>query len=145
MIRVAEGGRGHYLAVMAPPTPPGGLGGVANGIGSWSSFSILDPEVIAHEFGHNRNLYHAPCGGAGGPDRYYPYGRGNIGAWGYDFGTGSLVEPGQADFMSYCDPTWTSDYQFTNAVRYRLETETGSILIATAAAAQAASLRALLV
>ena len=143
MIRIAEGVRGHYLAVMAPPTTPGGLLGVANDIGSWSSFSILDSETIAHEFGHNRNLYHAPCGGAGGPDRYYPYGQGNIGAWGYDFGTGSLVEPGQPDFMSYCEPTWTSDYQFTNAVRYRLETETGSILIATAAA-QAASDRALL-
>ena len=145
MIRVAEGGRGHYLAVMAGPTGPGGLLGVANGIGSWSSFSVLDSETIAHEFGHNRNLYHAPCGGAGGPDRYYPYGEGNIGAWGYDFGTGELVPPGQPDFMSYCEPTWTSDYQFTNAVRYRLETETGSILIAAADVAQAASGRALLV
>jgi len=144
MIRVAEGVRGHYLAVMAPPTTPGGLLGVANDIGSWSSFSVLDAETIAHEFGHNRNLYHAPCGGAGGPDRYYPYGRGNIGAWGYDFGSGELVPPGQPDFMSYCEPTWTSDYQFTNAVRYRLETETGSILIAAADAAQAASGRALM-
>ena len=145
MIRVAEDGRGHYLAVMAGPTGPGGLLGVANDIGSWSSFSVLDSETIAHEFGHNRNLYHAPCGGAGGPDRYYPYGEGNIGAWGYDFGTGELVPPGQPDFMSYCEPTWTSDYQFTNAVRYRLETETGSILIAAADVAQAASDRALLV
>jgi len=144
MIRIAEGGRGHYLAVMAPPTTPGGLLGVANDIGSWSSFSVLDAETIAHEFGHNRNLYHAPCGGAGGPDRYYPYGEGNIGAWGYDFGSDELVPPGQPDFMSYCEPTWTSDYQFTNAVRYRLETETGSILIATADVAQAASARALL-
>ena len=133
MIRVAEGGRGHYVALMTPPTTPGGLGGVAF-LPGWSSFSILDSDVIAHEFGHNRGLYHAPCGGAGGPDRYYPYGEGNIGAWGYDFGTGSLVPPGRADFMSYCDPTWTSDYQFTNAVRYRLETETGSVLIATDAA-----------
>ncbi|GEM_PF-200980 len=130
MIRVAEGGRGHYVALMAPPTTPGGLLGVAY-LPGWSSFSILDAETIAHEFGHNRGLYHAPCGGAGGPDRYYPYGEGNIGAWGYDFGTGSLVPPGRPDFMSYCEPTWTSDYQFTNAVRYRLETETGSVLIAT--------------
>ena len=128
-IRVMEGGRGHYLGVMAGPTGPGGLLGVAWEIGSWSSFSVLDAETIAHEFGHNRNLYHAPCGGAGGPDRYYPYARGAIGAWGYDFSTGQLVPPGQPDFMSYCEPTWTSDYQFTNAIRYRLETETGSILV----------------
>ena len=143
MIRVMEGGRGHYLGVMAPPTTPGGLGGVAYGIGSWSSFSILDSEIIAHELGHNRNLYHAPCGGAGGPDRYYPYGEGNIGAWGYDFRTGDLVPPGQPDLMSYCDPSWISDYQFTNALRYRLETESGSILV-VAAAPPAAPARTLL-
>ncbi|MDE0249184.1 MAG: leucine-rich repeat domain-containing protein [Gammaproteobacteria bacterium] len=133
MIRVAEGGRGHYLGVMAPPTTPGSLGGVAYQIGSWSSFSKLDSEIIAHEFGHNRNLYHAPCGGAGGPDRYYPYGSGNIGAWGYDPRIDELVAPAQSDLMSYCDPQWISDYQFTNALRYRLETESGSILVAAAA------------
>ena len=144
MIRVAEGGRGHYLGVMAGPTGPGGLGGVANGIGSWSSFSVLDSGIIAHEFGHNRNLYHAPCGGAGGPDRYYPYGSGNIGAWGYDSRTGDLVPPDQPDLMSYCDPYWISDYQFTNALRYRLETESGSILVAAAPPPPAASGRALL-
>ena len=144
MIRVAEGGRGHYLGVMAGPTGPGRLLGVANGIGSWSSFSVLDSETIAHEFGHNRNLYHAPCGGALGPDRYYPYGSGNIGAWGYDSRTGDLVPPHQPDLMSYCDPYWISDYQFTNALRYRLETESGSILVAAAAPPPAASGRALL-
>ena len=144
MIRVAEGGRGHYLGVMAGPTGPDRLLGVANNIGSWSSFSVLDSETIAHEFGHNRNLYHAPCGGAGGPDRYYPYGAGNIGAWGYDPRTGDLVPPGRPDFMSYCEPTWTSDYQFTNALRYRLETESNSILV-TAAARAASSGRTLLI
>ena len=144
MIRIAEGERGHYLGVMAGPTGPGGLGGVAYGIGSWSSFSVLDSETIAHEFGHNRNLYHAPCGGAGGPDRYYPYGSGNIGAWGYDSRTGDLVPPDQPDLMSYCDPYWISDYQFTNALRYRLETESGSILVAAAAPPPAASGHALL-
>ena len=144
MIRVVEGGRGHYLGVMAGPTGPGSLKGVANGIGSWSSFSILDAHTIAHELGHNRNLYHAPCGGAGGPDRYYPYGDGNIGAWGYDLRSAQLVPPSQSDFMSYCDPAWVSDYQFTNAVRYRLETESNSILV-TAADGDASSSRTLLI
>ena len=144
MIRVAEGGRGHYLAVMSPPTTPGWLGGVAYGIGSWSSFSVLSSEIIAHEFGHNRALYHAPCGGAGGPDRYYPYERGNIGAWGYDFATGELVPPSRNDYMSYCDLTWTSDYQFTNAVRYRVETESNSIIVTAGTGAGNASGPALL-
>ena len=138
MIRVMEGGRGHYLGVMAGPTGPGGLLGVAYGIGSWSSFSVLDAETIAHEFGHNRNLYHAPACGAGGPDRYYPY-KGTIGAWGYDFGTSELVPPSRWDFMSYCEPSWTSDYQFTNALRYRLETESNSIVVTAAASAASSS------
>ncbi|MCY4158323.1 MAG: M66 family metalloprotease, partial [Bacteroidetes bacterium] len=115
MIRVAEGQHGHYLAVMAPPTTPGGVDGVPYDIGSWSSFSVLNSEIIAHEFGHNRALLHAPCGFAGGPDPFYPYEEGNIGAWGYDFDTAELVSPRLADFMSYCGPTWTSDYQFNNA------------------------------
>ena len=144
MIRIVEGGRGHYLGVMAGPTGPGGLLGIAHEIGSWSSFSVLDAETIAHELGHNRNLYHAPACGAGGPDRYYPYRDGNIGAWGWDAGTGELVAPDRWDFMSYCEPTWVSDYQYTNAIRYRIETETNSILVATADA-RASSSRTLLV
>ena len=145
MIRVAEGGRGHYLGVMAGPTEPANLLGAANGVGNWSSFSILDSETIAHEFGHNRGLYHAPCGVAAGLDRYYPHGNGNIGAWGYDFGAGELVPPEQPDFMSYCAPTWTSDYQFTNALRYRVETETSSIVVVAADTRAAAPSRTLLV
>ncbi len=144
MIRIVEGGRGHYLGVMSGPTSPPGLLGIVFDIGSWSSFSVLDAETIAHELGHNRNLYHAPACGAGGPDRYYPYGRGNIGAWGWDAGTGELVPPERWDFMSYCEPTWVSDYQYANAVRYRIETESNSILVATADA-RASSSRTLLV
>ncbi|MDE0356330.1 MAG: M66 family metalloprotease [Gammaproteobacteria bacterium] len=145
MIRVAEGGRGHYLGVMAGPTSPGGLLGIAFDIGSWSSFSVLDAETIAHELGHNRNLYHAPACGAGGPDRYYPYGDGNIGAWGWDVSTGELVAPDRWDFMSYCEPTWVSDYQYANAIRYRIETESNSILVAAADGRGASSSQTLLV
>lgn len=145
MIRVAEGGRGHYLGVMAGPTSPGGLLGIAFEIGSWSSFSVLDAETIAHELGHNRNLYHAPACGAGGPDRYYPYREGNIGAWGWDVSTGELVAPDRWDFMSYCEPTCVSDYQYANAVRYRIETESNSILVAAADGHGASSSQTLLV
>ncbi len=38
------------------------------------------PEV-AHEVGHNLDLRHAPCGGAGGPDPTFPYPDGSIGMW----------------------------------------------------------------
>ena len=70
------------------------------------------------------NLDHAPCGGAAGLDRGYPYSDGRIGTWGYDFlDGGRLVAPSRADLMAYCRPRWISDYHFTNALRYRLVDE----------------------
>ena len=42
-----------------------------------------------------------------------------MGAWGYDFATGTLVPPTTADLMSYCRPRWISDYNFTNAFNFR--------------------------
>ena len=66
------------------------------------------------------NLFHAPCGGAAGPDPYFPYEDGSIGVSGYDKLTGNLVSPHTADIMSYCDPTWISDYSFTRALNHRM-------------------------
>ena len=119
-IREMEGGTGHYKGMMSRPVT--GAGGVAHLPGR-SSFSQPYAGVVAHELGHNLNLAHAPCGGAGGPDPAYPYRDGSIGAWGYDFDARGLVPPGTPDHMSYCDPTWTSDYYFEAAFRFRLEDE----------------------
>ena len=33
------------------------------------------------------------------------------------------MAPDQPDLMSYCDPSWVSDYHFTNALRFRLRDE----------------------
>ena len=119
-IREMEGGAGHYKGMMSRPVT--GAGGVAYLPGR-SSFSQPYPGIVAHELGHNLNLAHAPCGGAGGPDPAYPYRDGSIGAWGYDFDVRDVVPPGRPDHMSYCDPTWTSDYYFEAALRFRLEDE----------------------
>ena len=117
-IRAMEGGAGHYKGMMSPPFT--GAGGVARLPGR-SSFSGPAQSTIAHELGHNLYLYHAPCGGAGGPDPSFPYSDGSIGAWGYDFRDGGrLVRPSTPDLMSYCGPKWISDYHFTNALRFRL-------------------------
>ena len=125
-----EGQRGYYYGVVR-----GGfgsaLGGIASAIGSpHASVGLDHPETFVHEVGHSMNLFHAPCGGAGGPDPNYPYDDGGIGAWGYNFADGSLVDPGRPgsagriyDVMSYCDPTWISDYQFARAMRYRSQSE----------------------
>jgi len=80
-----------------------------------STFSIPDATVIAHEFGHNLSLLHAPCYVDGDPA--YPYEGGRIGSWGWD-GT-KLIEPDTRDLMGYCRPRWISDFHFTNALRYR--------------------------
>lgn len=117
MIRASEGGSGHYMGMMSGEVAvPRGLAR----LGGRVAFSIPDAGLIAHEFGHNLNLRHAPCGGAGGPDPAYPYIEGNTGAWGLDPRADTLVDPNTFDLMSYCDPAWVSDYYFTNAARFRL-------------------------
>ena len=88
-----------------------------------TSVSKLIPETVAHELGHNMSLRHAECTGTeANADPTYPYDDGRIGSWGWDARDRSLVDPGSdvRDFMTYCDPTWVSDYYFANALRYRL-------------------------
>ena len=116
-IRAMEGGRGHYMGMMASPVT--GARGVAFQPGR-SSFALPRASTIAHELGHNMNLQHAPCGTTG--DASYPYPDGSIGVWGYNFRDGGrLVHPARPDLMSYCfEDQWISDYSFTNALRYRL-------------------------
>lgn len=118
-IYAIEGERGYYMGIFRAQGPSGLLG-IAQGVPSYLSLSVLDPFTIAHELGHNLNLNHAPCGGAGGPDRYFPYGDGSIGVSGFDFTGGDLVSPETADLMSYCHPQWISDYSFTRALIHRM-------------------------
>ena len=116
-IRAAEGGTGYFMGTMSGPVT--GAGGLA-WVPGWSSFSIPDSSVMAHELGHNLSLRHAPGCRAGRPDISFPQSDGTIGTWGYDFLTGTLVEPSVHDLMSYCDPSWISEFFFTNSLRHRL-------------------------
>ncbi len=126
MIRRMEDGSGYYMGIM-PERIVGGQSGVAY-LGYGASFSAADGFVIAHELGHNFALYHAPCGGAGGPDRAFPQSNGSIGSWGYDFRDGGVLVPPQArDLMSYCGPPrWVSDYSFARALGYRVASESST-------------------
>lgn len=126
-IRLMEDGVGHWMGLIPDPDGAGGVAWLPFGPDSllWrgkTSVSNLNPETIAHELGHNLSLSHADCGDPAGADLSFPHDNARSGVWGWDpRDGGSLVPPDRADFMSYCDPTWVSDYYFSNALRFRLQ------------------------
>ena len=68
--------------------------------------------VMTHEMGHTFGRYHSPCGTTSGLGPY-PYPNAVLGQWGYDNATGQLLDPdAYRDYMSYCDPAWTSDFTY---------------------------------
>jgi hypothetical protein len=75
--------------------------------------------VAAHEWGHNFSRQHAPCGGPAGPDPSYPYANAAIGMYGWNSGNNTIVSNTTADVMSYCNPTWVSDYNWKGVMTYR--------------------------
>ena len=85
----------------------------------FASVSVLQGPVIAHEFGHNLSLRHAPCGGPARPDPNFPDRDGSIGAWGYDFLNQELISPSRPDLMSYCEPEWIGYFNFNKSLRWR--------------------------
>ena len=133
LIRTMEGGESNYMGLLSGPRS--GPAGIA-GLHTRSIFSEPNSSTIAHEFGHNMDLQHAPCGGAFGPDEAYPQPDGSTGDWGYDFrGDGRLVPPQAGDLMSYCRPRWIGSYHFSNALRFRLFDEGAPAARGAAAAA----------
>lgn len=75
---------------------------------------VMSAETMVHEVGHAHGREHAPCGLGGQPsDPGYPYPGALIGERGYDLVTSQLIDPATyVDFMSYCTPTWVSDYTY---------------------------------
>ncbi len=138
LIYAMEGATGHYMGIFRS-VGQSGLRGIAL-LPGYTSLSILDGNVIAHELGHNLNLWHAPGCGPAGPDPEYPYEGGAIGAWGYDFVNESLVSAATSDLMTYCLPQWISDYSFTRALAHRGQVESTPL-----AAAKASSTTGLLI
>ena len=122
LLHTTDGASGYYMGV--PPWINRGTLGIAYRE-SKVSVSRLDGHTIAHEFGHNFSLRHAPCGSPLGVDGHYPHSGGKIGAWGYDFRHGGLLDPEAfTDLMTYCRAQdWISDYSFAKAAEYRAETQ----------------------
>ncbi|MYB62452.1 MAG: hypothetical protein F4X69_13875 [Gemmatimonadetes bacterium] len=112
-IRAMDGSSRYYKGILVTG------GGIAYQPG-FISVSGLHEETIAHELGHNFGLGHAPCGNPDYFDPDYPYSDGSIGSWGYDLLNQVLMEPDTPDIMSYCGPSWISDYHLTKAINHRL-------------------------
>jgi hypothetical protein len=73
----------------------------------------IGPSTSTQELAHAMGRLHAPCGNPGSVDPSYPYNGASIGVWGFDVLAKTFVDPSQyVDFMSYCQPIWTSDYTF---------------------------------
>ncbi len=73
-------------------------------------------ETMAHEIGHAHGRNHAPCSDFGqidGVDPAFPNKGAQLGVWGYDMISQTLINPtDKRDFMGYCSPSWVSDYTF---------------------------------
>ncbi len=121
-VRSAENGSGYYYAAALSKT--GLVRGRAR-LGGWVSMGKPLVTELAHEVGHSLNLSHAPCGDAGNPDPDFPHADGAIGAWGYDFRDGTVVNRGFADVMGYCHPAWLSDYSYRRVLEHRRHRFTG--------------------
>ena len=117
LLRVADGDPGYYVGIISD-------GGVAYLPGR-ASLSDTTTGTMAHEFGHNMSLRHAPCGGAFGPDPDFPHAGGRTGAWGHDRETGTMWSPATPEIMSYCRDLgyWISDFHYVKAFEYRLYEE----------------------
>lgn len=99
-----------------PPTQSAATARFASG--KWfKEQNVSAWETFVHEIGHVQSNRHADCGGAAGTDSDYPHEAANIGVWGFD------IEPQKPglfiyapntgkDYMSYCSPSWVSDYRW---------------------------------
>lgn len=120
-VRTAEAtGRVYYGVVRVGYTSGvAGLGyiGVPAAIG-WDH-QPSGTEVMAHELGHTFGRLHAPCGNPQLVDNQFPYSGATIGTFGYDIYAGVVKFPALHDLMSYCDPSWISDYTYKAILNFR--------------------------
>lgn len=67
--------------------------------------------TLAHELGHLLGRYHAPCGGAGGPDRFFSPRPCGLGAGAYDVAANAPIPADtRMDLMGYEYPRWAGLY-----------------------------------
>lgn len=125
-LRASESNEAYYYGVV--PYKPGtswcGVGfiGLAAAVGA--DAPSCGASTAAHEWGHNLDRLHAPCGNILDPDPLYPYPEAALGAYGFDIEANSVLSsPDRRDLMSYCRPWWISDYNFRAMLEFRLARE----------------------
>lgn len=75
-------------------------------------------DTAIHEIGHAHARNHVNCSppfqqAPQGIDPAYPHAGDEIGAWGWDLFTNTLINPtSHSDFMGYCEDNWVSDYTY---------------------------------
>ena len=121
-LRLLDNATGYYYGAAASVN--GYVRGRAR-LGGWASIGKAWDTELAHEVGHNLDLEHAPCGGAGGADPDFPHPGGGVGGWGFDFRDSTLISPTyHKDIMGYCyEQGWLSDYYYENVIDYREQVE----------------------
>lgn len=80
--------------------------------------AVTTADVLVHEVGHNQGLRHVPCPNTSPanatPD--YPYADGIIRGWGWAPYHQSLYGGNSYDYMTYCDPSWVSDWTWARTL-----------------------------
>lgn len=107
-------------AGIAPGTPPPTKDAASMRVcsGVWLDGQSYAYHTFVHEIGHTQGRPHTFCegGGAAGTDPAYPHDNGTIGVWGFGIRFFKLYSPtGTFDYMSYCSPTFASDWTWSKA------------------------------
>lgn len=125
-LRLAEAPDRYYYGVIKPAYTSGGTGfgyigrRAAVGVDWVGETTNWRSETVAHEWGHNFGRFHVDCGGPQNPDPNYPHDSGRLGHHGYDIRTNEMRPlESHYDLMSYCGPTWSSDYTYEAVMSYR--------------------------
>lgn len=125
-LRAEEGNQfsNIYYAALCRVPYPGGVAGIAQVASAAISserisanvwYSTDDSDTVVHEIGHNQGLSHVACpgGNSAGNDPAYPDPDGNIQVYGFGIKTFELHPANEKDYMSYCGPSWVSDWTWS--------------------------------
>lgn len=119
LVDVCAGGIGEAAGIapgLATDTKSAAYERVSSGV--WLDGQAYAYHTMVHELGHNHGRAHVFCAGgdAAGTDPTYPHDDGQIGVWGFGIRSFKLHSPtATRDIMTYCDPSWVSDWGWSKA------------------------------